>query len=377
MALSLVLLVCAGLTIRSLQSIQGVDLGFRRDHLLTLQLSMSPQRYAAPQRTRAFYRQVLECAASLPGVRAASLAMGQAPWDTPEATAFGIAGQPPAGPGQMRAAALERVSPEYFRALAIGMAAGRAFTARDDETAPPVAVVNRTFAAMYFPHDQPLRQRILLQDKSWEIVGVAGDVKFGGPEANPVPMLYLPMIQSPAPNGSLALLTSADPLSLAQTLRAALARIDPDTPASRLKTMDRIALDSMAQPRVETGLFATFGAVALFLAALGVYGVVSFSVAQGTHDIGIRMALGAGRCDILRLVLSRALALSAMGLLAGLGAALALTRVLSTLLFHVKPTDPATFVCVSLVLLAVALAASLIPARRATRIDPAAALRAE
>jgi putative ABC transport system permease protein len=375
-ALSLVLLVCSGLMIRSLLAMQEVDLGFRRDRLLTMQLAMPGSRYSADGPARAFYRQVLDAAGSIHGVRGVSLSMGQAPWGAPEATAFQIAGHPPPPPSQVRAAAFERVSHDYFRTMGIRLRKGRSFTDRDDEHAPPVAIVNQTFVTMYLPKEEPIGQRVLRKE-TLEIVGVVADVKFGGPDANTVPMLYVPMLQFPRPGGALALLVSAEPMSLVPSVRAALARIDPDTPVTQVKTMDRIALDSMAQPRAQTGLMSAFAAVALLLSALGIYGVMSCSVAQSKHDMGIRMALGATSGNVLKLVLARGLRLTVAGLLAGLAGAFALTRLLSGLLFQVKPVDPSTFVAVPLLLALVALVAAFLPARRATRVDPVAALRAE
>ncbi len=375
-SLSLVLLISAGLMIRSLAALQAVDLGFRRDHLLTMRLAMSSERYATAAAIREFYRQVLERTASIPGVRAASVSLGRAPWETPEATAFQIVGQPPPPPGKVLAAGLERVSRDYFRAVGIGLRKGRFFNASDDENAPPVAIVNETFVAMYLASEEPVGAR-LLQRKPLEIVGVVGDIKFGGPQASAVPFLYLPVAQAPAVNGALVLHTTGDPASMAGMVRTAVAAIDRDTPITAVKTMDQLALDSMSHPRAQTGLMTVFAALALVLSTLGIYGVMSYSVAQSTQEMGIRVALGAGRSDILRLVLLKGLLLTGAGLLAGLAGAFALTRLLTSLLFQVKATDPWTFGGVVLLLALVALLAAFIPARRATRVDPVVALRFE
>jgi putative ABC transport system permease protein len=260
--------------------------------------------------------------------------------------------------------------------MGIRVEQGRVFDARDDESAPPVAVVSQTFVRMYLSGGQPLGQRVVVR-KRIEIVGVVGDVKFGGPEAASVPILYLPMNQSPRAGGALALLTSGDPAALAKAVRAALAQIDRDTPVTGIKTMERIAAESMLQPRLQAGVMAVFAGLALVLSALGIYGMMSYTVARGTREIGLRIALGATAGDVLRLVLGAALRMAGAGLLTGLAAAFALTRLLSSLLFQVKPADPPTFVAVSLLLVLVALAAGYIPARRAMRIDPMAALRDE
>jgi putative ABC transport system permease protein len=376
-ALSFVLLACAGLMIRSLSALQDVDFGFRRDHLVTMQLAMSKQRFATPESVRTFYTRVLEAARAVPGVRAAGLSMGQAPWDTPEALAFDIVGEPPPGPGRIRGAALERVGGDYFSAMGIELRHGRLLTERDGESSPLVAMVNEKAASLYFPGRAALGRRIAVLGKEWEVTGIVADVKFGGPEADSVPMLYLPMAQSPWAGGALALATGGDSMAAAAAVRAALARIDRETPVARVRTMERIAAESMAQPRTQTGLMAAFAALALALAALGIYGVVSYTVAQSTHDFGVRMALGATGAGIVRHVLARGALLAALGLACGLAGALALTRLLRTLLFHVKPVDPLTFVTAAAALAAVSLVAAYIPARRAARLDPVAALRAE
>jgi putative ABC transport system permease protein len=376
-ALSLVLLAAGGLMIRSLSAMQAVDLGFRGEHVLTMSLAMSPERYGAPAATGAFYREVLARTTRIPGVRSASIAMGQAPWDTPEATSFNIAGQPPPKPGEMRAAALERVSPDYFRTMGMRLRKGRFFTAADDERAPRAAIVSQTFVTMYLPHDDPIGQRVLLGDDAWQIVGVVSDIRFGGPEAINAPFLYLPMLASPVRNGALALLTAGDPMSVSQTVRAVVAGIDRGTPLTKTRSLDRIALDSMSQPRLQASLMAVFAGAALLLAALGIYGVLSYAVAQSTHELGIRMALGARAADVLKLVLGQGLLLTGAGLAAGFAGALALTRLLESMLFHVKPADPLTFAAVALLLAVVAVAAALVPARRATRVDPLAAIRSE
>jgi ABC-type antimicrobial peptide transport system permease subunit len=237
--------------------------------------------------------------------------------------------------------------------------------------------VSQTFTAMYLPHDEPIGRQVLLGKQAWQIVGVVSDIHYGGPEGIPVPFLYLPMLQSPARNGALALLTAADPMSVAETARAVVARIDRGTPVTKTKSLERIAFDSMSQPRIQTSLMAGFAVAALLLSALGIYGVLSYSVAQSTHELGIRMALGASAADILRLVLGQGLLLAGAGLAVGFAGSLALTRLLASMLFHVKPTDPATFAAVALLLALVALVAAFVPARRATRVDPLTSMRSE
>jgi predicted permease len=376
-AVSVVLLVAGGLMIRSLAALQAVDLGFRRDHVLSMSLAMGGSRYATPAGVRDFYAGVLARAAAIPGVRSAGISLGQAPWDTPDATAFDIVGLPPVKPGEFRGAALERVSPDYFRVMGMNLAKGRFFTAADDQRSPRVALVSRTLVAMYLPGDDPLGKTVLLGDDKLTIVGVVSDIKFGGPQAIDAPFLYLPMAQSPARNGALSLLVSGDPMSAAGGARAAVAQVDGDTPVTKVRTLESIALGSMAQPRMETGLMAAFAALALLLAALGIYGVLSYAVSQSSHELGVRMALGAGPGAVLGMVLARGAMLTATGLAAGLLGAWGLTRLLRGMLFHVQPADPLTFAAVALLLGVVAMAAAWIPARRATHADPLVAMRAE
>jgi putative ABC transport system permease protein len=387
-ALSLVLLACAGLMIRSLAAMQHVNPGFQPDHLLTMRLSMPEGKYAGAARVRAFYRQVLEQVASIPGVRSASVSMSLPLQGTHFGMPFQIASHPQVPISEAPGAPFEMVSPDYFRTMGITVRKGRAFTIRDAESAPPVAVVNETFVSRYLAKEEPIGQRLLVEELvtgqrqlgppiPWEIVGVIRDVKFGGLNSSGVPVIYVPLLQSPWPGGALALRTAVDPASLTQTTRAALAKLDRDMPVTAVKTMDEIVDDSMKQSRLQTSLIGGFAAVALALAALGIYGIISYSVAQGTHDMGLRIALGASSGAVVRLVLRRATLLIAAGLALGVGGALALTRLLGSMLYDVKATDPWTFSAVSLLLGAVGIAAAFVPAWRATRIDPLIALRVE
>lgn len=388
-ALSLVLLVCAGLMIRSLSAMQSVNPGIRPDHLLTMRLSMADGKYPGAAPVRAFYRQVLEKAGSMPGVRGASLSLGLPLQGAQIGMPFQIASHPQVPISEAPGAPYELVSHDYFRTMGITLRKGRFFTERDNETAPGVSVVNEAFVKKYLPHEEPLGQRLLVEELitgktqlgppiAWQIVGVTADVKFGGlNDKEGVPVIYVPIMQSPWPGAALALWTAGDPMSLARAARATLAQVDRDMPVTSVKTMEQIMTDSISQSRTQTWLIAAFAGVALALAALGIYGVISYSVAQGMHDMGIRIALGASAGRLLKLVLGKGMLLAAAGLACGIGGSLALTRVLASLLFNVPATDPWTFLVVSALLAGVALAAGFVPARRATRIDPAEALRVE
>jgi putative ABC transport system permease protein len=387
-SLSLVLLVGAGLMIRSLLAVETADVGIREDHLLTMRLAMAETHLHGSGAVRMFYRQVLEKVAAIPGVQAASVSLGLPLQGVQMAMTFQLASHPTATDAEAPAAAYELVTTDYFHTMGIPLRKGRFFTERDDENAPPVAIVNEAFVRRFLPHEGPLGKRLLMNALvastrevspmfSWEIVGIAADVRYGGLGKRKNPTIFVPMMQSAWAGGALALRTAGEPLATVQAVRAAVAQVDRDTPLIAVKTMEQVAADSAAQPRVVTNLIAAFAAVALVMAALGLYGLISYSVAQGTHDIGVRLALGADTPDILKLMLQRGLLLTGIGVLVGLAVALALTRLLSTMLFEVKPTDPVTFIAVPLLLCVVALTATLVPAWRASRIDPATALRSE
>ena len=387
-ALSLVLLVSAGLMIRSLAAMQNVDPGFRADHLLTMGLATAETRYPGPAAIRLFYRQVLDNAIRIPGVESASISAGLPLLGAEVGMPFQVASHRQIPAAEAPGAPFEMVTHDFFRTMGMPLRRGRYFSERDNENSVPVAIVNQTFVKKYLPNEEPVNKRLLIEaliagrreagpTLSWQIVGVVSDAKYGGLNGRDVAVIYVPMPQSPWPGGVLALRTSVEPLAVASAARAAVARVDRETPVTAVRTMEEIASDSLAQSRVQTWLIGSFAVIALIMAALGVYGLISYSVAQSTHDVGVRIALGANARDVLRLVLRKGMLLTGAGLLLGLGGAFALTRLLAALLFGVKPTDLATFVAVSILLAAVALVAGFIPARRATRIDPVAALRME
>ncbi|HEY7390568.1 MAG TPA: ABC transporter permease [Bryobacteraceae bacterium] len=384
-ALSLVLLVSAGLMLRSLAALQNTNPGFRRDHILTMRLAMAEDRFG-PGPLRGYYHRVLENVAGMQGIAGASLSLGLPLQGAPLIMPFQVAGYPRAATEPQ--APFEMVSPDFFHTMGISMLAGRSFTERDDDQAPRVAIVNNTFAKEFLHAENPIGKRLLMQfliagskqvgaAVPWEIVGVCATVKNYGLREGPLPEIYVPLAQSPWPGAALILRTNAEPLSLAHTVRDALTKVDPEVPITAVKTMQQIAEDAVERSRLRTWVIASFALVALIMAALGIYALISYSVAQSTHSLGVRMALGADRGNILRLVLSQAMTLTVGGLVLGLGGAFLLTRLLSSLLFQIAPDDPLTLLVVSVLLAFVAFLAGLIPALRASRLNPMAALRIE
>jgi putative ABC transport system permease protein len=386
--LSLVLLISAGLMMRSLISLQQVKPGFRPENVLTMRLILPQSRYPTGERVRMFYRQMLEKVEALPGVRAAGLS-GSLPlqgWSF--GMPFEIEGHPPMVPAERPAAHFQMVSHGYFRTLGISLLKGREFSERDSETSPRVALVNETFVRRFLPKEEALGKRVRVETLisgqqqlgppvAWEIVGVIRDVKVSTLRSDGEPEIYVPCMQSTWPGCVLSVRTATEPMSMAQAVRAAVQSVDKDQPVTAVRTMEQIVSESVSGPRIRAYLIGAFAGIALVLAGMGIYGVISYAVAQRTHELGIRMALGARRGDLLRMVVGQGMLLTLIGLAIGLAGAFALTRLLSGLLFGVTATDPATFAGVSAVLAAVALAACYIPARRAARVDPMVALRYE
>jgi len=382
-ALALTLLVGAGLMIRSFVQLQRVNPGFNPDHLLTAEIVLPQASYSTPVRAGEFQQRLLQDVQSLPGVRSASASMALPPNLLQMHNPFVVEGQIPS-PGEPQPLAEELfVSPDYFRTLGIRLNAGRAFTDADNSSAPQVVVVNETMARSYFPNENAVGKRIQTGDYDpagdWlTIVGVVDDVKYSGLQEEPQPTLYTPFLQYLWWRGIyLAVRTDGDPLSLAGAIREAVWAIDRDLPVSQIKTMDQVMSESVAEPRTYTLLLGLFGAVAMILAAIGIYGVIAYAVTQRTREIGVRMALGAQTRDVLKMIVKEGMTLALVGVAIGLGASFALTRVMASLLFGVSATDPLTFSVIALVLGSVALLACYFPARRATKVDPMVALRYE
>lgn len=392
-ALSLVLLVGAGLLIRSFWRLQQVDTGFRADQLLTMRLYPPASTYPNDQRVATLYENLLQRVRSLPGVKDAAVAGGVPIGDRNGATLMQTEGQPfelnPLNTAEWRV-----VSPDYFRTLGVRLLRGRFLEDHDQDQATAVAVINETLAHAHWPNEDPLGRRIRLLNKAPErattvfltVVGVVADVKNGGLTEPARQEVYVPLRQRAAAIASmglgqqqmsLAVRTSVEPMNLVNAIRQEVWALDRNIPVTGLRTMEQILESITVQPRFNTILLGIFAAVSLLLAAVGIYGVLSYSVTQRTHEIGIRMALGASSRDVLKLVVKQGMRLALLGVALGLVASFGLTRLLSNLLFGVGATDPLTFAGIALLLMSVALLACYIPARRATKVDPLAALRHE
>jgi putative ABC transport system permease protein len=294
--------------------------------------------------------------------------------------AFGVEGRAPVTSGEPMSADYRAVTPSYFRAMGIPILRGRGFTERDEASGAPVIIVNETLARNYFPGEDPIGRRVSLGINNFtgDIVGVVGDVKHTGLASEVHEEAYGPYAQTPYWHSmTLVVRGATDPAALASAVRSAVAVIDGQQPLGTVRTLDQVLSESMAAPRFRTILLGLFAAAALVLAAIGIYGVISYSVSQRRHEIGVRMALGARPADMLKLVVRQAMVLASIGVAVGTLAAYAATRVLSSLLFEVSPTDPGTFAGVAVVLASAAFVASLVPAVRATRVDPLIALRTD
>jgi putative ABC transport system permease protein len=382
-ALALVLLSGAGLMLRALGKLQDVDPGFQPGNLLTMQIALPSAKYPyGSEKPVAFYRELLERVRTLPGVEAAgavsTLPLG-GDFDTVGIEAEGHVYAPGEEPYPERYI----VTPEYFRALQISLLRGRLFSDQDDRHAGFVAIVSSTAAQRWWPAEDPIGKHFSLPGPkngarvSCMVVGVVKDVKQAGLDAPHTMQIYLPHAQQENDYLTLVVRTSANPLSYVAGIRRQVLAMDRDQPVSQIATMEQVLADSAASRRFSTALFGMFAALGLALASVGVYGILSYSVAQRTREIGIRIALGAVQKDVLLLILRQALSLVGVGILIGSAVSLGVTRVLSSLLFAISSHDPVTFFLTPLVLAAVALMASYVPARRAVKVDPAVALRHE
>ncbi len=378
-ALSLVLLIGAGLMIRSFVAMMSDDIGFNPHNALGLYISLSEEKYPEEKR-RSFYDQLLRQLETLPGVVAAG-ATSKLPMSGERVeTDFAIVGEPPFEKGKEPVANYRIVSPGYFGAMGISLKRGRDFTTQDNERAAGVVVVNETFARRYFPNQEVIGQGITTSartDKPLEIIGVIGDVKDVTLPQVAAPSIYVAYAQDSRTEMGIVVRTAAQPASISAAVRDEVMNLDPTQPVFNLKTVELILHEWTAPERMMTVLMSVFAGIALLMAGVGLYAVMAYAVSQRTHEIGIRMALGAQPLNILRLITGQGLKLTLMGLVLGLAGALALTRVMSSLLYGVTAADPLTFILISLLLSLVALLACWLPARRATRVDPMIALRCE
>jgi putative ABC transport system permease protein len=384
-ALSLVLLIGAGLMVKSLLRLQEVKPGFDSSDLLTMRIALPPAKYENFNQSRAFFEQLFDRLEARPEVKSVGginlLPFGGGGGDR----TFSIEDQP-TPKGQPRPDEQIRfVTPGYFTSMGIPLLSGRDFTRRDLPDTQQVAIVNSAFARKFWPSGNAIGKRISFSTdnpKWYEIVGVVGNVKHRGLDLVDHPELYIPAFQPLFAPGNVPALyltvrTAIDPMQVTGIVRNEVSAIDRDQPIASLMTMDQRISDSIAPRRFNMFLFGLFAALALVLAAIGIYGIMAFSVAQRTHEIGVRMALGANTSDVLKLILSNGFRLALIGIVVGVGIAFAATRLLSTMLYEVSATDPAIFLLDALLLGAAALLACYIPARRATKVDPIVALRYE
>jgi putative ABC transport system permease protein len=379
-ALSLVLLAGAGLMIRSFFKLRNTNPGFDAHNVLTASLSLPSVRYSKDEQIASFYEKAIENVSHLPGVEAAAAIMPLPLSNNEMRTTFAIGGEPDPEPGHEPVAGARVITPNYFRAMGIPLIKGRSFTERDTADSPKVIIVNESLAHRFFAGQEAIGRRLKLgmNDIDGEIVGIIGDVHGRGLDKPPVPEYYVPHSQVPMDSMSVVVRTTAkDPTTLLPPLTSAVQQIDKDLPLFQVNTIEKLVVDSMARQRFSMTLLGLFAFLALALAMVGIFSVMSFLVAQRTHEFGIRMALGAQTKDILGLVVRQGMVLVAVGVVIGLAASLAVTRVMSSMLFGVGARDPVTLIVVSLVLGLVALIACLVPARRATRVDPVVALRYE
>ncbi len=383
-ALALVLLVSAGLMIKSFRRLLAVDPGFNPENVLTMEVNLRGSKYGKPDKVAAFAQQALDRIRPLPGVRFAALGTELPLTDSHSRSDITIEGQPVPAIGHFPHPDFHVVSPDYFRAMGIPLMRGRYFTESDTPQAPGVVLLSESLARRFWPDGDAVGKRILhghpdLKNPWLTVVGVVGDTKQYGLSTETKWEVYLSYLQSPPRTGDFRLIVRAPshPEGLTAAIKSEVHGIDKDVPVHDEVTMQRIVSDSVGTRRITMLLLGLFAGLAMVLAAVGIYGVISYSVTQRTHEIGVRMALGAERTDVLWLVVGKGFVLALVGVAVGLAGALALTRFLSSLLFGVRPTDPAIFLGVSLILAAVALVASYIPARRAARVDPMVALRYE
>jgi predicted permease len=377
------LLVGAGLLIASFRNLLRGNLGFDADHVISAQLFLSTAEYPSdkPEKRLAFVNDAMERITQLPGVESVGAA-GFMPlsgfWGEAD---FTVQGQPEPAPGQKPSAKSDLVTPDYFRAMGVSLLKGRAFTGQDRKGAAQVVIVNETLARKEFGSQNPIGQRLNFGDSKksdlWEVVGVVSDIHDFGLEEKVRGNVFRPFAQIPVPVVAFVVRTSGPPSNQTSAVKQAIWSVDKDQPIYKIVGLDQLANESLALRRVSSVLLGAFSALALLLAGLGIYGVMAFSVAQRTHEIGVRMALGAQRASVLKMIAGYGMRIVLAGIAMGLAGSLALSRVIASLLYEVKPTDGLTFVLTSVLLCFIALLACYVPARRAMLVDPMVALRYE
>jgi putative ABC transport system permease protein len=385
-SMAVMLVIGAGLLIKSFWRLQRVDPGFRAERVLAASVTLPFLKYEKPEQINQFFNQLHDRISNLPGVQSTAIAYDH-PLQTNWGESFAIEGRITPPNSRDLTANFNPIGPDYFVTVGAPMIRGRQFTPQDDPNHPGVVIVNEAFVRQHFPNEEPLGRRLILSQparlwrdnsrSAFEIVGVVGNLKSGGLQAETKPTYYVPTTQAPLHDMTLLVRTTTEPTAIVPALRQAVWSIDPNQPISDVSTMEQIVSDSISKPRLNMTLMALFGALALILAAVGIYGLLSYTVTQRTREMGIRMALGAQVGDVLRLVLKQGMVLAIVGQVIGLAGALALTRLIRALLFGVTPTDVTIFAAVVAVLTTIALLACYLPARRATKVDPLKALRYE
>jgi predicted permease len=378
-ALSLLLLVVAGLLSRSFGRVLSQPMGFTPEHVITMQLGLPDRKYPDKASRERFFSQLHERVKAIPGLESAGLILGLPLAENQMGMAVWIPDLPSPAPGEAVAAGYAQVSPDYFRTLQIPFLEGRDFTDRDRAGAPDVLVVDETFVRNFKLGTNVLGRRIRIGDgaENAEIIGVVKDVRREGLETAPRGEMYRAYLQNCWGLMSLVVRTQRDPADVLRAVRDEVDALDKDQPIQGVRTMTQLVASSVAQRRLSMQIIGTFACAALVLAALGLYGVLSYAASQRTREMGIRVALGAQQIDVSRLVLWQGMKLASLGIGLGVLGALGLTRAINNLLYEIKPGDPLTFGLVTLILLGTALLACWLPARRAARVDPIIALRAE
>ena len=375
-ALSLLLLIGAGLLLHSFRQLLSVDPGFEPHNVLSMNVSLSTVKYAKPQQQIAFFDEVLRRVSDLPGVHSAAISAAL-PLSWKRITPMLPEGQADVPLSQRPFLDIEAISPQWFRTMKVPLPKGREFTASDDAQSHKVVIINETFARRFWPNQNPLGKQIIVGrwTEPAEVIGVSSDIKNKGLSQDTQAQLYIPFPQLPWANMNLLVRTDMSPQNITSAVRAQIYAVDPDQPVNNIQTVDELVDNSRAQPRFTMLLLGIFSATALALALIGIYGVLAYSVAQRRQELGIRLALGAKRADILLLIVRQGLTLAVAGIAIGLVAAFLLTRLMSSMLYKVGAHDLTTFALTPVVFLCIALLASYLPARRATRVDPAEALK--